>query len=327
MSAQKELTADQLAIIEKVRKLLALAEANDNPNEAAAAGAKAQKLLADYNLESANVEGATQDDAREAVKLDGGTHAFQRDLWRAVAELNFCSYWAQEYTATETKHVWSKAGASLGTQTKQVKRHRHNLIGRIVNARMTVAMATYLLEAIERVLRERLNGAPAGSNWAWSFRKGAASTLVGKLYDRRAEYIAEENERARRAAASSGPASGSTALTLTTFAKSEKERNDDFRFGEGWSARQAIAAAKAVAAHDKMRKAFTEWREKHPKAPASKFKFTDENGTEWRYGRASSGRSARDTSINADAYDDGRQAAEDIGLDTQVAHAPQGRLG
>ncbi|NCW02627.1 MAG: hypothetical protein EBW20_12555, partial [Betaproteobacteria bacterium] len=106
--------------------------------------------------------------------------------------------------------------------------------------------------------------------WAWSFRKGAASTLVGKLYNRRSEYIAEENEKARRAQAASGPQSGSTALTLTTFAKSEKERNDDFRFGEGWSARQAIAAAKAVAAHDKMRKAFLEWREKNPKKPASK---------------------------------------------------------
>ena len=193
------------------------------------------------------------------MKLDGGAHAFQRDLWRAVAELNFCSYWAQEYTATETKHLWSKAGTSLGTKTTEVKRHRHNLIGRIVNTRMTTAMATYLLEAIERVLRERLNGAPAGSNWAWSFRKGAASTLVGKLYDRRAEYIAEENEKVRRAA-------------------------------------------------------------------ASKFKFVDEKGTEWRYGKASRSSGARDTSINADAYDDGRQAAEDIGLDTQVAHAPQGRL-
>lgn len=81
----QEFTPEQVKIIERVRKLLALGgKSNPNPEEAASATAKAQELLSQYNLELSTLERSTgTDGARENNLALGGMHAWQRKLWRA----------------------------------------------------------------------------------------------------------------------------------------------------------------------------------------------------------------------------------------------------
>jgi hypothetical protein len=146
--------------MERIQKLLN--KANDKsipPAEAALFAAKAQEELTRYNLDAATVEkhgGGAADGRREEAKTRGGFYQWQRELWTAVARLNFCLYWTQSYWDKEWKGRQRlterqqdyHGGVSKAVVGKMQKRHR--IIGRIVNTRTTISMALYLEEAIER---------------------------------------------------------------------------------------------------------------------------------------------------------------------------------
>lgn len=138
------------SIIRKIQKLLALGTAtrNNSEEEAAAAMAKAQELLAAYNLDLAIVEQAAltpeaqaraaASEKREKTEIDkGALYQWQRDLWKAVAEANFCWYWRvrkqEEYPSRKYKD-------------------RHVVLGRESNVLATQLMAEYLIEAMDRLL-------------------------------------------------------------------------------------------------------------------------------------------------------------------------------
>jgi hypothetical protein len=84
------------AVIEKVRKLLALANGNDNEHQAEAAANKARELLEAYNLDLAHISKSAGNGGyapRDKQVLRGGLYQWQRDLWNMTATLNFCKYW------------------------------------------------------------------------------------------------------------------------------------------------------------------------------------------------------------------------------------------
>jgi hypothetical protein len=85
-----------LKILKRIQALLdKTTERGCTEAEAAAAAAKAQEPLTEYNLDAAMVgQGAEQDTRREEQKIRGGFHEYERDLWGAVARLNFCLYWS-----------------------------------------------------------------------------------------------------------------------------------------------------------------------------------------------------------------------------------------
>jgi hypothetical protein len=319
MNKQQELSEGQLKAVDVIIKLLNLAAGAGTPAEAAAATAKAQQLLEQHNLDSSIVTGAAavKEGRREEAMVEGGFYAFQRELWKEVAELNFCVYWNQKYQSQE---VWNG---------RLVMKRRHALVGRIVNTRMTVAMATYLQDAIERLTREKiLSNEERLSNWAFSFRKGACATIVEKLKDRRAERLEAERRALREAAVAAEGAGHSTGrgLTLAAFSKSEKEANDDFKFGEGYSARKAQERAERADMNRRMEAAYTQWAKENPKAARSRFKFKDEkSGKTWVYGtdrsRGGPGSMGGSDGIDRSAYRAGREAAEAIGLDPQAEAA------
>lgn len=130
-----ELTREQQDIIPKIEKLLNLAAKAGTPEEAASATAKAQELLAKYNLDSAVLETNSGDKGkREQSKVDGGTYSYQRGLWRAVAALNFCFYWSQKYrTPDKVRQNVYVHGKYAGKKYVQVMRRRHAIVGRTVN--------------------------------------------------------------------------------------------------------------------------------------------------------------------------------------------------
>lgn len=320
----QDLTPEQIKIVEKVEKLLALANRKKgNEAEAAVAAAKAQEMLAAYNIDMAMVEQSSGTSGRrEDVKHKGGVYLYQRDLWRAVAELNFCLYWtSRKWVSREVnrKNYW-------GEKTKETVwsiQYQHRVVGRTVNITLTKSMAAYLEQAIERIVMERLgdDNTQRFSRWAVSYRKGAAARIIEKVQDRRDEIEAEEARKAREAqhAAERAGISTATTLTIADVRKSERDANMDLIHGEGWSARQreerrlaAIAAAEAEAAYAK-------WAAENPEeARKEEEKRRKESEAYWARRRGRGGRTTSDN-VDSSAYWAGYDAAAKIGIDPQTS--------
>lgn len=305
------------AVIEKIVKLQNLAANNSNEAEAAAASAKAAKLLEDYNLDSAAVERASGGTGRrEEANVEGGFYQWQRELWEAVAEVNFCHYWSQRFRMP-ARMVWRKN--SWGEREKQERRttrRRHCLVGRTVNVRATEIMARYLEGAIERVLEERFPGADRKDKYIASFREGVAYRLRQRLEERRRDAVAADL-KAKHAAENAAKREGvstSTALTISTYVQQENDANNDFRFGEGTSARWAAARAEKAEAAKSAREEYTKWAAANPKEAAAK----EAKEAERRRKRTYSASNDRFGKVDDGAFWAGSDAGEKISLEPQV---------
>lgn len=192
-------------LIDQIGKLLAVAASTKNPDEKQAFEAKAMALIAQNNLDMAAIEigGNSAKAAKRAdEKHKGGLYQFQRDLWGAVADLNFCMYWnLYTYDPNKVSKYWARQYGGVA----KVPEHRrggyhfeHRLVGRVVNIAATRTMAGYLEEAIERAVRERLPNQPNlwfSSDMA-AFREGASDEIRRKIYDRRRKLLDEEQRKA-----------------------------------------------------------------------------------------------------------------------------------
>lgn len=134
MTTEQKIPDD--AIIERIQKIIALGRRGGTEAEATAAMAKAQKLLAEYNLDMATVErgGKAGDARREQASAAGGMYHYQRELWSSVAELNFCAYFLSGFFKTRRVH---------GVQ-REAWISQHAFVGRVINTRATLHMGQYL---------------------------------------------------------------------------------------------------------------------------------------------------------------------------------------
>lgn len=317
-----ELTPDQQKIIGKVEKLLSLANRKKgNEEEAAVAAAKAQEMLAAYNIDMAMVEqGSDTSGKREDKKRSGGVYLFQRDLWRAVAELNFCMYWTS--SRWEHRDVKRKTGWYAGhTETVWGLKYQHRVVGRLVNIRATESMAEYLEETIERLVMDRLQNQNnmRFSRWATSYRKGAAARIIEKVYDRREQLEAEEAERKRKAehAAARSGTSMATDLTIADVRKSERDANRDFLYGEGWSAKQRLRQQQAAEEAARAEAEYAVWAAANPEeARKEEDKREKEREAYWKRRRSRGGKTT--DNVDTGAYYAGYDAADKVGIDPQT---------
>ena len=319
----QELTEEQVKIVKRVEKLLALANRKKgNEEEAAAAAAKAQEMLAAYNIDMAMVEqGSGTSGRREQQKVKGGTYLYQRDLWRAVAELNFCLYWtSSKWTfreVTRRDHWGGKYKEDVWSL-----RYQHRVVGRTVNVKLTETMAGYLEQTIERLVMDRLDNQNnlRFSRWAVSYRKGAAARIIEKVRDRRDEIEAEEAERKRKAeqeAARKG-VSTATTLTLADVRKSERDANMDFLYGEGYSAERDRKRREAAEEAAKAEAAYAEWAAANPEE-ARKEEEKQRKADERYWARRRGRRSKASDNLDHSAYWAGYDAAEKVGIDPQTS--------
>lgn len=320
-------------------------------NEAAAALEKAQELLVAYNLSADLVGQGDNDGVREEQKLQGGGREYERDLWRAVAELNFCLYFASGETKV-TAYKRQRADGSKYIDREEKYQHLHRLVGRKVNVMSTIAMAQYLQQAIERLVEERIGPDNARERWSRfnvDFREGAVSTVAEKLHQRRRELIAEDERKQREAEerARQGAMDGvstSTALTVASHTQAEKDANNDFANGWEpgktaenralWQAEQAARAERQRLA----REAHTRWCEENPEearklAEAQRKEQEEAEKREARNAKRRTGRQYRWTKEDdrweekQQAFKMGARAAEKISIDQQADHKKRPSLG
>jgi len=337
----QELTPEALSTIDKVRKLLALANRNPNPEEAASAAAKAQKLLAEHNIQMSMVEEQTGrvDGKREQAKMLGGMYQYQRDLWTAVADLNFCLYWNQQtWEKRKVQKMYTGYGSGfwnekLGRYTQYrweedyARTWRHTLVGRVVNTQATTLLAQYLEGAVEQLVMERLGerhdkpNTQKFSSWAVAYREGAVHDIVSRLQDKRRELVREQERAAREAEARAreSGASFSSALTIAGLEQSEEDANYDVLYGEGWSAEQRAKRAERARIRAEEEKRYAEWAAANPEeARKEEAKRREEDRKYWARRRGGYSAPDRASDKNPSAFAMGRRDGSRIGIDTQV---------
>ncbi len=206
------LNAEQEGIISKVEKLLALARNNPNENEAQSATEKAMELLAAYNLDMASIGKQTSN--RKDQKLKGGLYSWQRELWNAVAQLNFCKYWFIR-------------GLARGQS------YEHRILGRVENVASTKVMAEYLQDTIERLATDYGKKAyPGASRFIREliiYREGMAYRIAERLRELRRQRINEE--RRKQEEARTRHSHGGFALVLADVIQTEDDLNEDYLHG------------------------------------------------------------------------------------------------
>lgn len=320
MSANEKFTEEQLNVLAKVEKLLRLAAKNQNEHEAAAASSKAMELLAAYNLESATIDIEGSDSGKRAQEeLMGGFYQFERDLWRSISDLNFIWYY------TQTKFLRTDEDRAGHRNKFRRKAQQHVLIGKVVNIAATKAMAGYLLQAIERITKEKTAelGVHLRSSWAVSFRRGTAERVIEKINRRRWDML-EAEEKRQAEAVEKARREGSnveTGLTLAGVKEKEDEGNYDFVYGKGaWAERnarrrkaredQARATAEAEAT-------YTKWAAEHPEEAAKEERRRNAEARS-RGSRRGRYRAAPQFKGDWSAYSMGRSAGEKIGIDPQA---------
>jgi hypothetical protein len=321
MTDSQEFTPEQTAVLEKVEKLLRLAARNTSPEEAASATAKAQDLLLAYNLDVEAVgKGGTASEARrERQAIKGGMYQYQRELWSAVARLNFCMYW------TITHHIEREVrrrgwDGEMRTRIVDGHEYRHTLVGKRVSVRLTVAMGTYLEQTIERLVKERYpQNSQRFMREAVAYREGIADELYMRLQERREKRI-EDEERRRREASERAGVSTSTALTIGDLEQQERDANNDFRRGveEGTTARERAERAQRMREAEE---AYTRWAEANPEEARRQAEEARKARRKYHRGGgpgSRGGETARDKRTSLGEYWSGRDKGREIGIDPQT---------
>jgi len=302
--------SEQIKIIEKIQKLLALAGNNSNEAEAAAAAAKAQEMLETYNLDMAEIEGhQTGDHAqRTNEKTQGAFYRYQTELWSELANINFCTMFT------------GKTYVPMEERVRNVKYKRYfKLVGRKVNVQITLNLGNYLLAAIERLTKDacKVQGEPTTGRWAMSFREGCTLRLRIKLRDRRRQ---REQEQAKAKANSHGSSDGRS-LMVVDYAEAEADANNDFIFGYEpgtTAARRKMREAQAQAANAERE----QWERDNPEK-AARQKAEQDARTEkfWRkFNNRKSYQDKRYGHVNHSAMNKGYDQADSISLDEQVEY-------
>jgi len=182
-------------MIEKVRKLLALA-ASSNEHEAALAAERAQSILADYNLSMDDVatkERTLGDDFIVDKEIVNDSYPWKRQIAVNVAKLYFCDYYFQSMHYDEKYNRY------------KVRQDRHAFVGAPHNIEVAKMMFVYLITTVERLAREGMKQEPAKGRDAYrrSFQWAASLRLATRLRER---YEAAQRNEVQSEAGTNLPA-------------------------------------------------------------------------------------------------------------------------
>lgn len=178
-------------IIEKVRKLLALA--NDNgasEGERDNAMRMAYAFLAKHNLTEDDLE---IKEIRELITMIGFSQPWARSIAMSLAKLCFCNY----YIVRGTKF-------------------KHNFVGKASNAVTAQLMTDYVVRSVQREAGKLMRAGNFSNTWHGSFCKGAAAEIALKSVAMRKS---QEQDN------STAPGTG---LVIVALYKSEAEANATF---------------------------------------------------------------------------------------------------
>jgi len=222
---------DRESIIERVQKLLALAGNNNNVNEAAAAMARAQRLMLEHKLAAAEL--ATQmDDADDEIgviavdEVGDFLLAWKPLLMSSVARASCCR-------AVEYKVVTPDGRKGV----------RFKVIGTESDASYVAYVYRYLCAEIDRLCDLEAKG--KGFGFRNSFRRGAVDTIGSRLHRERAQVVKDQADSGKALAILSKSSDAVDAYIKQKFGKlrssSTSAPGNSFGYGAGRKAGEKIA--------------------------------------------------------------------------------------
>jgi len=306
--------------LDKIRKLMNLAkDGAATEGEASVAMEKARLIMANNNLSMAQLEASGKAGGEGSNRLKTGVkgkalYKYQQSLMRTIADTNFC--------------------AVLVDSVYRNRRHMdvgYTIVGREANVVGVINMFGYLNASLERIVTPHLeSNSQRLSRWAVSFKEGAAQRLAERLRERHQEALAEQSAKARaqrdaQASSSDNSVSGALVVVMEDFAQAEADANLEHRMGwEPGEAATRRAQGEARAAEykrqeEERRANLTE--EEREAEDAARAKDWAKWEKQWE----------RETNNfwknkDQDAYFQGREAADQIGLDSQVDAKDAARL-
>lgn len=163
------MSADKEKIIDRIRKLIALS-GSSNEHEAALAAEKAQVLLAEHNLATADIKADDNEDEEFEIEevAETDSYPWRRQLGAMVSQLYFCKYF---FTTTG--------------QTEK-RRDIHTFVGATHNIAVAKIMFTYLFSTVDRLAREGAKSYPVKeqSPYRTSFRHACSLRLCHRIAQR-----------------------------------------------------------------------------------------------------------------------------------------------
>ena len=292
--------------------------------------AKAQEILAKYNLDLATVQDAVVAGGTNATKEDvkrekveakrNATYEWTQRLVKAIAEANYCVYWAADV------RVESKSTGRV----RYVKRHR--VLGRVDNTTVVLMMTDYLYGTIMRLLPYDKSTWLTADALAWC--DGCVDRLIeridAKTRDMRTPDYAAQGEQGY-----------CTAIAVRNMAEAENIANYDAINGKGawakklqreadYEAGRAVREAQwALEAKQRREAEEAKLLAETPEDKAKRLKREAKEAKESaaysrRYWAREDRRAERaDAKLNSYAYQSGKRVAESIGLDSQLANGAE----
>lgn len=185
-------------IIERVRKLLALAGNNSNENEALVALEKAHALLAEYNLSIAEIRAdneAVTKRVRERTETNM-SESYYRSIWDKVGRLYYCS-------------------VTYIRPSPYKRQTFYSVVGREANVILATEFALYLCQTMKRLMNEACKQMGRKDN---AFRESFLKGITYRLWQRMDEL--------EKQPATDFGASSATALVLY--------RGQEIKDAEAW---------------------------------------------------------------------------------------------
>lgn len=340
-------------VVDRLRSLLALArDERGNEHVANLAMERAQELMRRHNLTMATIEASG---GKSEARTKGRTERplmfkWQQHLISAIARVNFCHFSITHKTTRGNERI---AGG-------------YEVIGRVSNVVAVNNMFDYLTETLARLVRQECGTSSSDqfTRFAHSFRLGCVDRLAERLTERHDQQLAEQErevreEKARR----SHPASASrttkedgtpfynVVVTLTDFAQTEADLNEDMRRGKapGTTAAERAKWKAEAAAEQEERRVIREgliaqgvpseiasyMASGYSRAEAERLckPMTDaqarrEDRRNRRYWDTQDARARREAKkVDRHGFETGRRLAEHVGLDDQVDYKEQRKLG
>ncbi len=170
-------------VLDKIRKLLRMAEHQaSNPNEAASAAAHAQRLMDEHNLSAAMLELDDETKAEDVVMADGADalDSFDRlRLWKArlslaIAEANHCE--------------------SIVRGVRGLPGRRLALIGRPSDIAAVRYIYAFVAGETDRLVER--NCRHLGATWRNNYRHGVVDAVAERLAEQRRAFESEQRENA-----------------------------------------------------------------------------------------------------------------------------------
>lgn len=216
-------------IIDRVRKLLALAAdgSGASENEAAIAAQRAADLMAEHGLAMAVVTASGGEGERRVQEAAGQAFFnYQNELMAHIAKVCFC------HVSVKTTRIQHNS-ADAEWQTRKV-REGFELIGRESAVATARVMFEYLDATIRRLTKE---AKPEVPKW---YRRGMAERLGERLTEQHEQRLREQREEAERrnretaaraSHPSAAPSGNALVPVLADYAETEADLNTDMRSG------------------------------------------------------------------------------------------------